>query len=396
MGADTLVRTDKEIVALAAYLKPWPMIAVDTEFIRESTFFPQVEIIQIATLEQIFLVDAHAFRKTRSADNPSDYDPAIEPLLEIFRDPSILKIMHAAHGDQECLLTSFDTLADPLFDTAVGASLCGFGDSSGLGRLLADIMDVHIDKGLARTNWSQRPLPQTLMQYAADDVRYLVALAEKLLQQLEESGRHAWAMTLSEVGRDVYAYRSDEIAARMLRGRVQEQAFDALRGLLGWRESKARSLNVPRRWVSEDAVLLDLAKARPKTLEQMETFRGLSKHILRDKAVVCGLLQVEKTQAPRATHVRPASEDEQLALEFLKCGMQLLAMKHSIGARHLISSDKLLAFVRAHLTTLEEVVREGFLSQESATIIGQDLLNLYLGHSTLGLRNKKLEVLHAE
>src|SRR6185312_2532005 len=155
----TLITTAGQIRELADKLKGRDIIAFDTEFIRESTFYPIVEIIQVATDEESWLVDAQAFKKGFRPGPRGGYDPGLEPLLDIFRDKSILKIVHAAQGDQECLYTSFGVLATPSLDTAVAASLCGLGDGIGLSKLLKAVLDVEIKKGHARTNWSVRPLP---------------------------------------------------------------------------------------------------------------------------------------------------------------------------------------------------------------------------------------------
>ena len=169
-----LVSTAEEIQKIALALKGQPLIALDTEFIRESTFYPIVEIIQVATAEEAWLIDAKAFKKNFRPGPMGGFDPAINPLLEILRDSKILKIFHAAQGDQECFYTSFGIVASPSIDTAVAGSLLGYGDGVGLGKLLKTVLDVTIKKGHARTNWGVRPLPRQLSEYALADVEYLV------------------------------------------------------------------------------------------------------------------------------------------------------------------------------------------------------------------------------
>src|SRR4051794_37717944 len=184
-----LINSAGQIQELAAKLKGRDVISFDTEFIRESTFYPIVEIIQVATDERSWLVDAQAFKKGFRPGPRGGFDPGLQPLLDIFQDKSILKIVHASQGDQECLYTAFGAVATPSLDTAVAASLCGLGDGIGLSKLLKAVMDVDLKKGHARTNWSVRPLPAQLLEYAHADVEHLVQLGRKLSAKLEEAGR---------------------------------------------------------------------------------------------------------------------------------------------------------------------------------------------------------------
>jgi ribonuclease D len=181
-----LVQNPNDIQAIADELAKAKYLAFDTEFIRESTFYPKLEILQIATPDAAWLIDCSALSRTD-----------LKPILAIFTDPKILKIVHAAHGDQECLLSAYDILAAPLFDTAVGASLCGLGDNIGLSNLIRSVLGIELPKGYARTNWSKRPLPKPVLEYALLDVKHLIDVAEILFSRLEKSDRKQWALELS-------------------------------------------------------------------------------------------------------------------------------------------------------------------------------------------------------
>src|SRR3954464_14479302 len=221
-----LLSTADEILDLAQKLKGSEIIAFDTEFIRESTFFPIVEIIQVATKSESWLVDAQAFKRNYRSGNPQAFDPALNPLLSVFTNPKILKIVHAAQGDQECLFTSFGVVASPTLDTAVAASLCGYGDGIGLGKLLKSVLDVVVTKGHARTNWSVRPLPEQLLDYAHADVIYLVNLGRILLAKLDEIGRKKWALELTAQYENMALYHPnfEEIAQKLARsGRLDKR-----------------------------------------------------------------------------------------------------------------------------------------------------------------------------
>ncbi|MGZ3709084.1 MAG: ribonuclease D, partial [Bdellovibrionota bacterium] len=343
-----LLSTADDIQRLATALRGKKVIAFDTEFIRESTFFPIVEIIQVATDEDSWLVDAQAFKKGFRPGPQGGYDPGIEPLLEVFKDREILKILHAAQGDQECLFTSFGVVASPSLDTAVAASLCGYGDGVGLSKLLKAVLDVEIKKGHARTNWSVRPLPEQLTVYAHADVEYLVELGQKLMQELDGLGRKPWALELSAKWEDPKLYDADPegLTLKLARGgRLDKRGYAALVELMRWREARVRQLNLPRRWVADDTVLLDLAHVRPKDMEHLSAFRGLNKGELKNsgEAILSALRRASETEGPSLPRMPkpmiPNTEESQV-LDLLKCYLGILADRHRIAAKHLLTAQQ--------------------------------------------------------
>ena len=400
-----LLQTPEQIQALATELRKVKVIAFDTEFIRENTFFPQVEIIQVATRDQAWLVDAQAFIKKESKKNgtrdPSKSGPTgIEPLLEVFKDPSILKIVHAAQGDQECLFTAFDTLATPTFDTSVGASLCGYGDAVGLGNLLKSFLGITINKGHARTDWSARPLQQQLLEYALADVQYLVDLGEKLLEHLDGMGRRAWSLELTGRLEDpkLYASSPEEIAQRLARGgRLDKKGYAALVELVKWREHRVRTLNLPRRWVADDHVLVDLAHVRPKDMAHLATFRGLSKGEIKNSgdellAALKRGSEAKEINAPKFTRPDVATDEESQIMEVLKCYLGILSNQHKIAMKHLLTVGQLLPLLRSGAKTPEDLVNSGLLSAGAARLVGNELIALIDGKRALRIRNRQIEV----
>ena len=271
-----LISNPDELHELCRRLSTVKELAFDTEFIRESTFYPQLEIIQLATLEEAWLIDIQAFNKKE-----------LKPLADIFTNPEILKVVHAAHGDQECLLAAMDVLAINVFDTAVGASLCGLGDSIGLGNLMKQTLGIDHPKAYARTNWSKRPLPKPVLEYAILDVKHLIQVAHHLFEKLDQMDRRQWSFELSGKFSDrlLYEVPPEEITKRLAQsGKFNLKDYGILLELVCWREKRVRELNVPRRWLAEDGVLVDLTKVKPSTLEQLQSFRGLSKGEL--KAII--------------------------------------------------------------------------------------------------------------
>jgi len=396
-----MIASAEGIEALATELRKHKVIAFDTEFIRESTFYPVVEIIQVATSTDTWLVDAQFFKKKFKSGPQGGFDPAIQPLLDVFTDPAILKIAHAIQGDQECLYTSFGVVAKPSFDTAVGASLLGMGDAIGLGKLLQGVLNVIIKKGHARTNWSVRPLPPQLIEYAHADVVHLVELGETLLSELEKLGRKDWSLTLSSKWEDSKLYEIDVegIAQKLGRGgRMDRKGFAALLEMVRWREMRVRQLNLPRRWVADDNVLVDLANVRPKTVEHLGSFRGLNKGELKNsgEAILQALEKsthdVVEVSAPKGTRPDIPSPEEAQVLELLKCFVGILADQHKIAAKHLMTSSQFLPLLRAELKTPVDLVQAGVLSESAALLIGNELIEFMRGNRALSIINFKVQI----
>jgi len=374
-----------EIAALAKELKNHSIISFDTEFIRENTFFPSVELIQVATRTESWLIDTQAFRGKTAA--------GIQPLLEIFQDPSILKVLHAAQGDQECLYSAYQVVATPSFDTAVGASLCGYGDGIGLGNLLKALLGVTLKKGHARTNWAARPLPKQLLEYAHSDVEFLVAAGEKLLLELEKLGRKEWALEVSRKWENPKLYHPDPagLATKLAKGgKLDSKSYAALLELMKWREERVRQLNLPRRWVADDQVLLDLAHVRPKSMDHLATFRGLNKGEIKtsgEKILEAIRCSAESTapELPRPTrHHSPTTEESQ-TLDLIKTYVGILADREKIAIKHLMTSHQFLPLLKQKFVTLKDLIDAEVMSEGAAGLIGEEVLALLQGKRALSV-----------
>ena len=359
-----LISNPAELEKLCKNLSAAKEIAFDTEFIRESTFFPQLEIIQLATLDDAWLIDIQAFSKKE-----------LKPLADIFTNPNILKIVHAAHGDQECLLAAMDVLAAPLFDTAVGASLCGLGDSIGLGNLMKQVLGIDHPKAYARTNWAKRPLPAPVLEYAILDVKHLIEVAHSLFEKLEKTDRKKWSLDLSAkfTERGLYEVPPEEITKRLAQsGKFNLKDYGILLELVRWREKRVRELNVPRRWLAEDGVLIDLTKVKPTTLEQLQAFRGLSKGELKAPhfekilaAIATGLKGESELPADlKRKNILQASVDENFIMDLLKVCLSLIADEYQIAGKHIVPPGSLLLLVRLRAQTIEDFISSGLVSSQ--------------------------------
>ncbi len=389
-----LIREASEIRDLVGVLSQETMISFDTEFIRESTFFPMIEILQVATATDSWLIDARYFKNK---------DPeGIQPLLDVFADPKILKIVHAAQGDQEVLFASYGRLASPTLDTAVAASLLGMGDSLGLGNLLKQVLGIQLKKGHARTDWSVRPLPEQLADYALSDVDHLVDAAQKLLAQLEEQGRKDWALEICKKWEDpkLFEPQPEELAEKLARGgRLDGKSYGAMIELVRWRENRVRELNLPRRWVADDQVLVDLANVRPKDLKHLGAFRGLNKgELQKNGEKILEAIRVgseNPIHLPKGERRQSPSDLEEQALGLLKVYIALIAEKKNIAPKHLAQAGQLLGLLRSQATSVEQMIQEGSLSPVAAQMIGQEILDFRSGRVALGIRDGAIQLIPA-
>lgn len=239
--------------------------ALDTEFIREDTYWPHLCLVQIATRDDLFCIDPLALGD-------------LQPLEALLYEPGVTKVCHAAGQDLEIFHHRYGRVPAPVFDTQLAAPLLGHPEQAGFARLVAAILGVELAKGHARTDWTRRPLPAEALAYAADDVRYLVPLYEHVRDALDARGRLEWLQP--EFDRLVDPARYDppvEAAWRRIKGadRLPERGRAALRGLAAWRETRARERDLPRGRIARDDVLIDIARRRPTTRDQLGQLRSV-------------------------------------------------------------------------------------------------------------------------
>jgi ribonuclease D len=265
--------------ALAAAVERWqaaPALALDTEFVRERTFFPRLGLIQVADGEAVYLLDPLAVKD-------------LAPLAEILRAPAPLKVLHSASEDVEVFHRAVGAVPAPLFDTQVAAGLAGIGTSLGYQRLVAALLAVDIPKGETRTDWLARPLSAAQIGYAAEDVEHLLPLYERLRQELVELGRLDWALADAAELLDVSRLDGDpDLAYRRLRGagRCNRRQLGVVRALAAWRDREARRRDLPRGFLLRDEALLNLAMRQPAGPEELRRIPGLdAQQAARDGAI---------------------------------------------------------------------------------------------------------------
>src|SRR5271165_1445297 len=235
----------EELPSLARALESHATIGVDTEFLRERTFFPKLCLLQLAAGEDIWCVDALR-------------EGSLEPLVPALTARAARKVIHSARQDLEAFYLSVRRVISPVFDTQIAAGCIGLKPQIGYAELLKTLLHVTLPKGQTRTDWSRRPLTREQLEYAADDVLYLGEIAERLTERLRELGRERWVLEDCAALEDTRLYEPDpKLAWQRLRGLKQLSPAPRarVRALAVWRETLARERDLPRQWILADAAI---------------------------------------------------------------------------------------------------------------------------------------------
>ncbi len=334
------IDTPEALQVLCEEIRQAPWLALDTEFLREKSYYPRLCLIQLATEETIACVDPIAL-----AD--------LEPLWLVIYDPAILKILHSAGQDLEIFHHLRGELPTPLFDTQIAASLLNREEQIGYGALVQRLLGVELEKGQTRTDWSQRPLEPEQIEYAADDVRHLGEIWRRQREMLSAQGRESWLEEDFRELADPARYHTDPRQAwrrvkdhRKLKGRQ----LAVLQELAAWREERARRLNHPRRWVLRDEVLVELARRMPENEAGLLKVRGLEAAAV--KKMGRGLLEAirrggekPREQWPDPAATRRLDSSQEATLDALSAAVRLIAAREGLSPAMLAGRKVLEQFL---------------------------------------------------
>lgn len=263
-----LITDSKVLSEFCENLSGCPFITVDTEFLREKTYYPKLCLVQISG------PDGDAVAIDTLADGID-----LEPLLNLLRKTDILKVFHSARQDLEIFFNHMGEVPSPIFDTQLAAMVCGYGDSVGYESLVRNILGEKIDKSVQFTDWSRRPISNRMLQYALGDVTYLIDIYLNLSGEIKKRGRSNWLRQEEAVLTSPETYDIDPKSTwRKIKIRSSNRkTLATLRELAAWRETEARKKNLPRNWIMRDETLADMAVHMPDTAEKLAKVRGMSK-----------------------------------------------------------------------------------------------------------------------
>ena len=331
-----LIDSTPVLAAICARMAGHPYVTVDTEFLRETTFWPKVCVIQIASEDEAFAVDALA----------AGLDLA--PFFDLMRDDRVVKVFHAARQDVEIIWNLAKTIPAPLFDTQVAAMVCGYGEQVSYGELAQSICKASIDKSSRFTDWARRPLSEAQIDYAIADVTFLRDIYLSLRGQLEKSGRISWLA--DEMGtltaEATYAQHPGQAWERFRNRARKPRDLALLMELAAWRETEAQSRDVPRSRILKDDILVEIALAAPRNIEALANLRAFPRGMERSgaggdilAAVARGLARDPKT-LPRLERDR-RNGSSGATVELLKVLLRQVSEAHGVAAKMIATTDDL-------------------------------------------------------
>lgn len=333
-----LIATTSDLADACARLAQHPFVTVDTEFMRETTYFPKLCLIQMASPDEAVLVDPLA--------------PGLDlaPFMALMADSGVVKVFHAARQDLEIVWILGRLIPAPLFDTQVAAMVCGYGDSVGYEQLANDLAKARIDKSSRFTDWSRRPLSEAQLVYAESDVTHLRDIYLALAADLAASGRESWVAEEMAVLNSPGTYEvQPENAWQRLKGRIRKpKELALLMELAGWRESEAKQRDVPRQRVLKDDALMDIVQRAPRTSEALAELRSVPNGFERSRAGAEVLAAVERGLAldprslPRLERERGRAANGAV-LDLLKVLLKATADTERVAPKIIASSDDLEA-----------------------------------------------------
>jgi ribonuclease D len=375
----TLISTTKDLTAVCRRLAAHPFVTVDTEFLRETTFWPRLCVVQLASEEEAVAIDAMA----------EELDLA--PFFELMADERLTKVFHAARQDLEIIWNLAKLIPAPLFDTQVAAMVCGFGDQVSYGDLVKTVTKVTLDKSSRFTDWSRRPLLPAQAEYAIADVTYLRDIYRFLRVKLDETGRLGWLDDEMAILTSPAIYEQHpENAWERFRNRIRKpRDLAVLMEVAAWRESEAQTRDVPRSRVLKDDIMIEIVLAAPKTPEAMGNLRAFPRGMDRSRAGAEILAAIERGLG-RDPKTLPKLDRERrngcngATVELLRVLLRHVSESHGVAAKMIASVDDLEAIAA------DDHAKVAALTGWRRDLFGAQALELKHGRLALTVENGKV------
>ena len=358
-----------------------PFICVDTEFMRESTFYSILCLIQAATDDDEVIID------------PLADGLDLAPFNKLLMDAKIIKVLHAARQDMEIFYQMCGAVPTNIFDTQIAAMALGFGDSAGYGALVKGRLDINLDKGARFTDWSRRPLSEKQLSYAIADVTHLRDLYPDLVAELEEKGRMKWVLEemAPQMEEKLYTFEPESAWERLKVRNPKKHYLAVLKASAAWRERQAIERNIPRRRVLKDDALYDLAQQKPKDIAALGRLRGIPRGFEKSRSAsdliesINAAITNADDYAPKLPKVQHMPPNLGATMEMLKTLLRLRTEYIDIAPRMIANNadiEKLAAFGdKADIAALKGWRKE---------IFGDDALKMLDGKIALRLEGREV------
>lgn len=386
MHIHPLIEDSDSLAALCARLAKSPFVAVDTEFMRENTFWPELCLIQIA--------DAHE----AAAIDPKAPGLDMTPLLDLMtRNDEVLKVFHAGGQDIEIIFNLTGKTPYPLFDTQVAAMALGQGEQIGYSNLVDSWLGIHLDKGARFTDWARRPLDNRQIDYAIGDVTHLSVIFPRMLEKLRKTGRGAWLDQEMERLADAsnYAVVPEAAWKRVKIASRKPDVLGRLRAISAWREREAQGKNLPRGRIAKDETIADMASHPPRVQGDLAKVRGLSNSWANNDiggrliAAIAAAVPLEADEMPLREDRKPGlGREGALVADLLKLLLKIRARDIDVAPRLLGRAEELELLAAGQRDRL--AILEGWRFEQ----FGRDALSLVEGRLGFAVRNGKLCMTH--
>ena len=376
------INTADQLKALCEDIQKAPWIALDTEFLREKTYYPKFCLLQIATPDWVACVDPIAL-------------PELGNLFEAIYSPNIIKVFHSCHQDLEIFYQLTGTVPGPIFDTQVAAPLLGYQDNPGYAMLVSSLLNVNLNKAHTRADWSKRPLSEAEIQYAADDVIYLCRIYQIMLRNLEALGRADWLKQDFEELENPNNYKVlPEQAWLKIRGKnkLSTKQLSIVQALAAWRETTAQEENRPKTWLLRDEVIFDLAKLQPDSVTELANIRNINERtVSRYGRKLFELIGTAKNSEPQPLNQKDRaikkSQQHEAILDILTALVRIRAEENSLNPTILATRKDL------EVLLFNEDEDCPLLHGWRYSMAGKELVGLLKGELLFGIQADKLKVI---
>lgn len=376
-----LVASDAQLRDFLAACKESPYMAIDTEFLREKTYYAKLCLVQVAIEGQVAIIDPFTISN-------------MSVMADVLTDPAIVKIFHASSQDIEILYHETGVVPTPVFDTQVAAALLGKSQQASYAALVQSFCGVSLPKKDSYTDWSRRPLSDSQVEYAADDVTYLPKIYADMKAKLDERGRTHWLDDAFAEVSNPKKYEVDPYQRYRKLKRVNQltpRQMAAAREFAAWRELRAQKLDIPRKWVVSDEQIVEACRRESKSLDELYMVRGLRENLrAQDARQVLKLikkgLSCPEDELPQVQGSKRSEANVDIAVDLMNAIVRLRAKENKIAVQTLAPHAELMKLARGHDEDCE------LLKGWRYHVVGKELHDLLEGKFSLRLSNGNLEI----